>query len=144
LLKSAIDPDPEADRGQHHFTYSLLPHAAGLDPVRRAAYALTRPLLWQREPAHAGRLPAQLSLAHSACASVVLETAKWAEDEDALVLRLYESDGGRTACQLEVGVAAASVDEVDLLERHPRPIAAGAPLTFRAREVKTVRVTLAR
>ena len=26
LLKSAIYPDPEADRGQHEFTYSLLPH----------------------------------------------------------------------------------------------------------------------
>ena len=31
LLKGAIDPDPDADRGAHHFTYSLLPHAAGLD-----------------------------------------------------------------------------------------------------------------
>ena len=37
LLKGAIDPDPDADRGPHHFTYSLLPHAAGLDrgPPRR-------------------------------------------------------------------------------------------------------------
>src|SRR5262249_50383296 len=37
LLKGAIDPDPNADRGAHHFTYSLLPHGPGLDQVRRAA-----------------------------------------------------------------------------------------------------------
>src|SRR6266852_4563017 len=59
LLKGAIDPDPDADRGQHHFTYSLLPHAAGLDGVRRAAYGLTRPLMWRREGAHAGSLPSR-------------------------------------------------------------------------------------
>ncbi|HEV7666506.1 MAG TPA: glycoside hydrolase family 38 C-terminal domain-containing protein, partial [Chloroflexota bacterium] len=63
LLKGAVDPDPEADRGEHHFTYSLLPHAAGLEEVRRAAYGLTRPLLWRREPPHTGRLPTSYSLA---------------------------------------------------------------------------------
>jgi alpha-mannosidase len=49
LLKGAIDPDPDADRGSHIFTYSVLPHVAGLDAVRRAAYGLTRPLLCRRQ-----------------------------------------------------------------------------------------------
>jgi alpha-mannosidase len=27
LLRSPVDPDPNADRGHHHFSYSLYPHA---------------------------------------------------------------------------------------------------------------------
>jgi alpha-mannosidase len=144
LLKGAIDPDPDADRGEHRFTYSLLPHAAGLEEVRRAAYGLTRPLLWRSEGAHSGHLPTRFSLAHVTDPGVVVETAKWAEDEDALILRLYEADGGARPATLSLGVPAQTVDEVDLLERHPRalgPIDNGAvALDVRAREVKTVRI----
>ena len=105
LLKGAIDPDPDADRGQHRFTYSLLPHAAGLDDVRRAGYSLTRPLLWRREGAHPGPLPPQFSLASVTDPGVVVETAKWAEDEEALIVRLYEADGGDTSsASLALGV----------------------------------------
>jgi alpha-mannosidase len=148
LLKGAIDPDPDADRGQHHFTYSLLPHAAGLDEVRRAAYALTRPLLWRHERAHAGRLPTQFSLAHVDEPGVLVETAKWAEDEDALVLRLYEADGGARPATLALGMAAQGVDQVNLLERSPRPVGpvedGSVRLDLRAHEVKTLRVQVAR
>ncbi len=139
LLKGAIDPDPDADRGAHHFTYSLLPHPAGLDAVRRAAYALSRPLLWRRESAHAGTLADRFSLAGTADPSVVLETLKWAEDEEALIARLYEADGGATTTQLQFGMPVQSIEEVDLLERNPRPIE--GDLALRARGVKTVRIT---
>jgi alpha-mannosidase len=138
LLKGGIDPDPEADRGAHKFTYSLLPHAAGLDEVRRAAYSLSRPLLWQREPAHAGRLPSAFSLASTRSPSVLVETLKWAEDEDALIARLYEADGGATITSLELGVPAPAIDEVDLLERNAHPL--NGDLSLRAREVKTLRM----
>jgi alpha-mannosidase len=139
LLKGAIDPDPAADRGAHHFTYSVLPHAAGLDEVRRAAYSLTRPLLWRRAGPHRGPLPTQLSLADVDDAGVIVETVKWAEDEDALVVRAYEADGGAVAANLHLGVSASAVEEVDLLERNPRAATAEG-LRWRAREVKTVLV----
>jgi alpha-mannosidase len=144
LLKGAIDPDPDADRGEHDFTYSLLPHAAGLDEVRRAAYRLTRPLLWRHAPAHGGPLPSQFSLAHVTDPGVLVETAKWAEDEEALILRLYEADGAARPTGLVLGRAAQAVDQVDLLERNPRPLSlnddGSVALDVRAREVKTVRV----
>src|SRR5207248_6512419 len=144
LLRGPIDPDPDADRGRHRFIYSLLPHGPGLDAIRRAAYALTRPLVWRREPAHPGPLPARFSLAESSPASVLVETAKWAEDQDALVLRLYEADGGATAATLALGLPAEAVEQVDLLERHARPLASaeGGPLALdlRAHEIKTLLV----
>jgi alpha-mannosidase len=146
LLKGAIDPDADADRGQHRFTYSLLPHAVGLQEVRRAAYSLTRPLLWRREGAHAGPLPTRFALASVSESGAIVETVKWAEDEEALIVRLYEADGGsNTTATLALGVKPEAVDQVDLLERNPRalPAAQATPLTFRAREIKTVRVRVA-
>jgi alpha-mannosidase len=139
LLKGAVDPDPEADRGAHRFTYSLLPHGPGLDDVRRAAYRLTRPMLWRRSGPHAGSLPTRASIAGVDDPSVIVETVKWAEDDDALVLRTYESEGGAVSSRLSLGVAAQRVDEVDLLERNAHPISADA-LRWRAREVKTLMV----
>jgi alpha-mannosidase len=142
LLKGAIDPDPDADRGEQQFTYSLLPHAAGLDAVRQAAYGLTRPLTWRREAAHAGRLPREFCAARLSKPGVLVETVKWAEDEDAMIVRLYEADGGAGTATLQLGGQPRVVDEVDLLERHPRglPLAqdGSVPLTLRAHEVKTV------
>jgi alpha-mannosidase len=144
LLKGAIDPDPDADRGPQSFTYSVLPHAAGLDAVRRAAYGLTRSLIWRREPAHAGTLPLEFSAAAVSTDGVLVETIKWAEDEDAMIVRLYEADGGAGSATLRLGAQPRNVDEVDLLERHPRSLVVaddgGVPLTIRAREVKTLRV----
>ena len=143
LLKGAIDPDPDADRGQHQFTYSLLPHAAGLDVVRRAAYGLTRPLLWRRESAHSGALPPRFSIATVSGSGTLIETVKYAEDDgDALILRLYEADGGVQPTSLQLGVRPEAVYEVDLLERNPRPLSLASdgtlPLELRAREVKTL------
>ncbi len=143
LLKGGIDPDPDADRGAHHFTYSLLPHAAGLETVRRAAYALTRPLLWRREPAHRGRVSAEFALVDLRPTQVVLETVKWAEDEDALIVRLYEAAGGTTTASLRLGLPPHGVDEVNLLERDARPLTVDGSvvqLQLRAHEVKTLRV----
>jgi alpha-mannosidase len=144
LLKGAIDPDPNADRGEHQFTYCLLPHAAGLDAVRRAAYALTRPLIWRREPPHPGHLPLDFSAAQASSYGVLVETVKWAEDDDAMIVRVYEADGGAASAALGLGSRPRAVDEVDLLERNPRRLEVAedgsVPLTFRAREVKTLRI----
>jgi alpha-mannosidase len=141
LLKGAIDPDPLADVGEHEFTYSLLPHSAGLHEVRRAAYSLTRPLLWRRSGPHPGSLPRTFSLARTNADGVVVETAKWAEDEDALIVRAYEPNGGLTRSAVSFGMPTRAVDAVDLLERNPRPVAA-SELEFRAREIKTLRVSI--
>jgi alpha-mannosidase len=144
LLKGAIDPDPDADRGAHHFTYSLLPHAGGLDEVRRAAYSLTRPPLWRREAAHAGRLAPRFSLARVAAPGVLIETIKLAEDDGAVIVRMHEADGGATTTRMTFGMSVQSVEQVDLLERNPRPLRldqdGSVALELRAREVKTLRV----
>jgi alpha-mannosidase len=144
LLKGAIDPDPDADRGAHTFTYSLLPHVAGLERVRRAAEDLTRPLMWRREPAHAGTLPLSNSVVAVDSPSALVETVKWAEDEDALIVRLFEADGGSGVARLRLDLPPRAVDEVDLLEANARPLPIAddhtVALTLRAHEIKTLRI----
>ena len=78
---------------------------------------------------------------------MLVETVKWAEDEgeDAMIVRLYEADGGAGGATLRLGAPPDVVDEVDLLERHPRRLVVAedgsVPLTLHAREIKTVRVS---
>ena len=54
LLRSPMWPDPEADRGHHHFTYALYPHGGDWKQALtvRHGYEYNYPLLamqaWQR------------------------------------------------------------------------------------------------
>ena len=69
LLRAPVFPDPTGDKGEHEFTYSLLPHAGNWITANtvRAGYELNVPLLAQRCAASqaVGSLPAAKSFARS-------------------------------------------------------------------------------
>jgi alpha-mannosidase len=104
LLRGPEYPDPEADRGQHLFSYALLPHSgdwAQGETVRRAR-ELNEPML--AVPTVAGDRAGDQVGAHSCLQvqgpGVVVETLKPAEDGDGWILRLYEAHGGRGTVEL--------------------------------------------
>lgn len=146
LLKGGIFPDPNADRGQHRFTYSLLPHAGDwrAAQVVRAAYGLNAPL---RAVPLAG-LPSEprtRSLLSTTNEHVVVETVKVADDGDGLIVRLYEAHNQRGAVELRFERALSSAEEVDLLERPRGSVEVeGNCVRFAVRpfEIKTLRVRL--
>jgi alpha-mannosidase len=149
LIKSAIDPDPEADRGRHVFTYSLLPHAGSWREggVEAEAYALNHPLRADLLPGpQPGDLPPVFALAtlDEGAGHVVLETVKQAEDGDGWVVRLYESRQYRNgAVGLTFGRRLRRAVECNLVEEGEEPVAfAGQTLTFAIApyEIKTFRV----
>jgi len=146
LLRSPIAPDPEADRGEHYFTYSLLPFAGsfGGSGVIRSAYELNSPAtaLAGAETTAVGR---------SLCAvdgnAVIVECVKAPENGGSgeLVLRLYESLGGPCRTLLRFERELRSACETDMLEDNPKALAAQGKelaLEFRPFEIKTVRVQL--
>jgi alpha-mannosidase len=93
LIKSSISPDETADRGKHILTYSLMPHEGGLKEsrVEKEAYSLNYPLLAAEVKANAnGTLPTAYEFAKVNADHVMIETVKKAEDDDAIVVRLYE------------------------------------------------------
>ena len=80
-----------------------------LDVYKRQMYAL--PIAEQT-----GSLPDEFSLVTCSHPNVLIETVKPAEDGDGIVLRLYESCGGRAKTDLCFGFPVAEVEVCDLLE----------------------------
>ncbi|NJM07695.1 alpha-mannosidase, partial [Candidatus Gracilibacteria bacterium] len=150
LLKSAVFPDQEADRGGHRFTYSLYPHAGDwrTAQVVRRAYELNAPLYIATVPetsAPALQHPHSYSFLTTPSAHVVVETVKVANDGDGLIVRLYEAHNQRGPVTLHFTRAVQSAEETDMLERPRGSVTvAGDSITFNVRpfEVKTLRVRL--
>lgn len=141
LLRSPTFPDPEADRGRHVFTYSLLPHTGGVgEATIAAAYALNDPLLVVRAAGGRGS-PVQLLAADRP--NAVIETVKRAEDGRGFVVRLYESQRRRGPVTLHVGCDLAHAERTDLLERPRQALTVeGRRVTLELRpfEIATLRL----
>jgi alpha-mannosidase len=93
LLRSPKSPDPEADMGKHEFKYAVLPHGGSVieSDVIDEAQAFNMPVVLQTT--HAA--PTSINLFSTDTDNVVIDTVKKAEDSNAIIVRLYESHGGR-------------------------------------------------
>ena len=148
LLRSPKAPDPGADMGIHHFTYSLLPWSGGfsVEKVVRAAYELNMPLTAFEAPVASGTPgPAASdpgSLLRVDCPDVIVEAVKVAEeDASRIVVRLYEAGGGAHEARLTAAVPLRGAWETNLLERKPRECRVegrAVALRFRPFEIKTL------
>jgi alpha-mannosidase len=157
LLRGAVFPDHDADRGRHRFTYSLYPHSGDwrAAQVVRRGYELNVPLCVTNcegrtaSASDAGRTAVALrasSFVVSPTDHIVVETVKAADDGDGLIIRLYEAHNRRGPASLHFGRAVASAVETDLLECERGPLEVqGEAVYFSVRpfEVKTLRVRLA-
>jgi len=120
LLRAPTHPDPTADRGQHRFTYALMPHHGDFREagVISAAEDLNAPLRIVRgKPA-----ARQRSLVEVDTPQVVVETIKRAEDSDAAIVRLYEAWGGSCKVRLRTTLPVTRAFLCDFLERDRREI----------------------
>ncbi|HEY0602931.1 MAG TPA: glycoside hydrolase family 38 C-terminal domain-containing protein, partial [Herpetosiphonaceae bacterium] len=120
LLKSGVNPDPNADQGIQRFTYALLPHAGDWregEVVRRAA-ELNIPLIAYRPQPSSESRPSQQSTAfvHCDAAHVMLDTIKTAEDGDGVIVRVYEAHNQRGPVTLTFAQPIRDVEECNLLE----------------------------
>jgi alpha-mannosidase len=138
LLKSAIDPDPDADQGLHHFSYALFPHGPGwtIAETVRAGYAFNLPVTAARHGPNpnAGNLPPSQSLVSTASRHAVIDTVKPAEDGDGLIVRVYDCAGGRERTELLFAGSVNAAVAVNLLEDPdpdvPAPRLDGNTLSF--------------
>ncbi len=140
LLRAPHSPDPRTDQDQHRFSYSLVPRA-GIREAVDAGYALNLPL--RALPAG----PALEPLVQVDAPAVRVEAVKLAEDRSGdVVVRLYESEGGRADARVRLGFGWSEARVVDLLERPLRDIDAddadnaALRLTLRPFEIVTLRL----
>lgn len=137
LLRAPHSPDPETDLGTHRFRYALAPGAEVTDAVR-AGLALNLPL----RAAVAPVVPSLITTGHPA---VTVESVKLAEDRSGdVIVRLYESAGGRATTTLQVGFPVVQAQITDLLERPLHEATAdehGLVVALRPFQILTLRLT---
>ncbi|MFF1345831.1 alpha-mannosidase [Streptomyces sp. NPDC058322] len=137
LLRAPHSPDPETDLGRHRFSYALAPGGGITDAVREGL-ALNLPL----RAAVAPVLPSLVDTGHPA---VTVESVKLAEDRGGdVIVRLYESAGGRAGTTLRVGFPVVRAQVTDLLERPLHEADTderGLVLSLRPFQILTLRLT---
>jgi alpha-mannosidase len=134
LLRSPVSPDPEADQGMQHFTYALYPHSGDWKQAltEQHGYDFNYPMTAMQVAAHTGSLPAAYSYISVSSPTVILTAVKKAEDDDALILRMYESAGKEQQIQVELPEGATSAKLTNLMEKQP---GADLPITGRTANV---------
>ena len=137
LLKSATDPDYNADYGTHEFTYSLYPHKeewyeSGLE---EEAFDLNSPVtVFEGETGFGDN-----SLISFDKPNIVVDALKKAENEEAFILRFHEFTGRRNEINIDTKLNFNSWCEADLMEN---PIEAWKTLPVKVKvkpyEIKTI------
>lgn len=119
LLRAPNFPDPEADRGDHRFTYSLYPHLGDLgtaDVIAEAA-RLNQPVVARRGSVARDDTAGPLTAVRSSSPAVVVTALKLAEDGSGdIIVRAYESRGGRATSTITTAFETTSVTVCDFLE----------------------------
>lgn len=124
LIKCAGAPDPMADVGVHYFKYGLYPHAGGWREAKipqRAYEFNVDPQLLTGEFNHS-MIKANQPIVMIDRDHVLLDTIKWAEKENAMIIRLYECYNQRGYVTLQLAVSPKSVTECNLLEREDHEV----------------------
>ncbi len=145
LLKCGTFPDPEADKCEHEFTYSLYPHAGDFRAAGtiKKAYELNIPMTAVPVSANKGNLPAEYSLFSVDCENVIFETAKMAEKTEDTILRGYECFNKRTTATVTLGFKANKAYICDMLENNETEIEVvdgKITLNFKPFEIITVKL----
>ena len=133
LLRATISPDPNADRGEHDFTYAALPHGLGLAEVVKEAYELNVPLM-----VAPNRAPKQVILLGLSADHVLLETMKPAENGNGVIVRCYEALNSRGPVQLTLPNVTSLV-ETNLVEQDEQTLSQ-PQFEIKPFEIKTFRI----
>lgn len=139
LLKSALAPDMQADKGRQEFTYAFYCWNGSFaqSGVIQSAYELNAPLTraaGKRETA---------SLFTVTDPNIVIETVKPAEDGSGdVVVRLYEAARTSVVCEFTAALPCRKVVAVNMLEEEGEtvtPVQGKIRLSFTPFEIKTLR-----
>ncbi|MBW4551229.1 MAG: alpha-mannosidase [Aphanocapsa sp. GSE-SYN-MK-11-07L] len=125
LLRGSVWPDPEADTGEHEFTYAIYPHKGTWQTAQtvRQGYELNAPLqavVCSLPDADTGdrKLPNRGQFLSLGAENLILMAFKLAEDQPKQwILRCYEAHGEAAELELQTDISLALIQPVDLLEQ---------------------------
>ena len=150
LLRSPKAPDANADIGEQRFTYSLFPFSGsfGNSGLVRKGYELNEKVCMDvgANTGQKAKTESEYSFMTMDGNAVIAESIKAPETgkKKTVVIRLYESLGGRAKTVLHFNKNIAQASVTDMLEENPKNLRFSGrdlPLSFRGFEIKTVMVT---
>ncbi|RDY31601.1 alpha-mannosidase [Lachnotalea glycerini] len=143
LIKSGIFPNPDADKEIHRFTYSLFPHEGDFraGKVTQEAYDLNCPLSGEIVK---GIKTNSYSLLRLDAENVFVDVIKQAEDNQDIIIRLYEAYKKRSVIKAESPYfTTGTIWECDCMEQPETEIAGkNGEIQFEMKpyEIKTLRI----
>ncbi len=145
LLRAPLWPDPTADRGKHCFVYSLYTHPGKWNKAHtvQRGYELNTPMVVTVTDSHDGEFPKEYSFFTVSNSGVILDTVKKAEDDDSIVLRLYEAHGIPEEVSIRIFRKPVKVWETNLMEENPVVVPFSGKtikLRFKKFEIKTLKI----
>nr|WP_241865046.1 alpha-mannosidase [Lacticaseibacillus kribbianus] len=146
LIKSGQWPDPDADQGAHHFTYSLLPHRGDFvqGDVEKQASELNVPL--QQVAGQSASTQAPLFAFAEAQLPVAVDAIKQSEDGKRVILRLHDYSGATSTVAFKPQFAHLGAHLVTLAEVEQAPLEATGEwfnVTVKPYQIVTVAFALA-
>jgi len=144
-LRAPTDPDSTADRGYHGFSYALFPHKGTWSAAKTnlAAYSFNVPPAYIFTQIHRGGLPPSSSFLVIDPDNVVLSAFKKAEDNNDMILRVYEAYGEATSLKITLLKTAHTIYESDMIEWSQEKLAQRGyeiELPISPYEIKTLRI----
>lgn len=116
-LKCGTYPNPDADQGLHIFSYSILPHIGDFrTKTVSEAYAFNQPLDVCKIEKQNGSLPEEFSFVSIDSPNAVVETIKQSEDQEGIVLRVYDAQNANRLINLSFGLSVKKAYVCDMLE----------------------------
>ncbi len=145
MLKCGTFPDPDADKCEHSFTYSLYPHAGDYREAGtiQKAYDLNIPMLCVKAGENRGNLQNEYSFFTVDQDNVIFETAKKAEKEDTIILRGCEYYNKRTTANVKFGFDIKKAYLCDMLENNIKELNVKdntVTVDFKPFEINTIKV----
>ena len=118
VLKCSQYPNEEADQGAHKLTYSIMAYEGDFREagVINEAYALNQPFTVAQVCANKGALADEFSLVSCDRANVIVETVKKAEDDDGMIVRMYDAFNRRANATVTVAEGFKKAYLCDLME----------------------------
>ncbi len=147
LLRAPKTPDPKADVNKtHRFAYAVFPHAGSYvnGVVRRAGELNCRPLAVAVESSPGEAVQDNGCFAVSSD-NVVIDTVKKAEDDDGIIVRMYEAHGCRGRRTFSTALPVVRIEETDLMERPERELkmrGGKVSLHFKPFQIRTLKLTV--
>ena len=113
LVKCSTYPSDSVDKGRHEIAYCLYPHCGDFahSDVMHKAMLLNNPLV----AINSGTV-CDYSFVSVDADNVIVDTVKPAEDDDRVVIRMFENNNCTTNCTLMFGSDLLSACKCDLLE----------------------------